>query len=611
MPDGCPITPLGVNGDRLIVLDSLGQQRSLDASRLTRDLLDNLFGRDPNWLETNFPIMRGRGDEMHAVPGKFNRDQTAHLLQAACLNEGLLDPVRQVRGRGAHRGENSGLILHLGDRLWIPCGPKRAPMIRSTGRHGGHIYPARPALPPPWSKPVPAQGGPGPKLFQLYSCWNWQRPAFDPLLMLGTHVVIQLAGALKVRPMTLLLGEPGSGKTTLLEKLLAAEGGGWLLICGDPTKAALMQVLGIDVLGVLIDQGLDATEAMPKHAAELLDFARAAYSGTEVWRGGADHAAVRFPTRSNLIAGAVVSPPLNAADASRWVKLELTAPTGPEPIVSDGQLGVLGQQLRRRVADLWPPLDGEVLPAVRQWLIRLGHDGRSADTYGTIFACAWIALHDRVPGEDDLEPYAETFEALVQMAREGREPTWQALLSHLCGSQLEMLRDGYRPTVDSLLTEAAGHGRDPNDPRQSNLFTPVRRSEAEAIAYAQENYRATEAAAVLGGIGIRLVFVEPEPDRPGGRYVAFANDTPQLRVILRDTPFGGQRAQSSALHDVLLRAPMARRSDGPIRFSSGLVKRAVLLPLTLVLAGLDVVASAPDAIEAGRRTAHGRKPEEQ
>ena len=65
------------------------------------------------------------------------------------------------------------------------------------------------------------------------------------------------------------------------------------------------------------------------------------------------------------------------------------------------------------------------------------------------------------------------------------------------------------------------------------------------------------------------------------------------------------------LHDVLLRAPMARRGDAPIRFSPGLVKRAVLLPLTLVLAGLDVVASAPEAIEAGRRTARGRKPEEQ
>lgn len=54
LPASCPVTPLGIYGDMLTVMDSTGQKRDVSAARLNRFELTGLFGGDI-WLCQHFP----------------------------------------------------------------------------------------------------------------------------------------------------------------------------------------------------------------------------------------------------------------------------------------------------------------------------------------------------------------------------------------------------------------------------------------------------------------------------------------------------------------------------------------------------------------------------
>jgi hypothetical protein len=606
LPEDCPVEPLGLIDGMIVLLDSLGVLRRLAPRDLTHNMAVNLCAAFPKWLPKWFPRRRriGKGKD-EDIPGTIEPKRFFDRLQAACAWRGIIDLDRQVRGRGAWRGAGGDLILHCGDYLWISGG------THPVGCHGDYIYPKLPPLPLPWDKPVPGPHGPAGRVLSLFKTWNWQRPMVDPVMLLGVICVSQLGAALKTRPNAFVRGEPETGKSLLLEMIgLMQEG--WLLQTADATAAGIMQTQGIDALGVAIDQKLDAgTSAMGnegyRQVAAILELFRAAYSGGEVLRGGMDHRGMRFRLNYQMIASCVTLPAFDVADHGRIIVLELIGrPSGPEPNLTP-ELKHFGQQQRRRLADHWKRLQTEVLPAFRSWLMSLEFTARGADTYGTVMACAWIALYDHLPGEADFADYEGDFRAILETALVERVPSWQAALTLLLSLPVDQVIDGVRPIVVELLRDYAGYGpaeRADRNPRQADFLAGAARSEPEAIEHAHESFRAREAGQLLKRLGIRLIFIEPDPERgrPGGRMLAIAAGSEGLEKMLRDTPFGGRGLRSSVLHNVLKRAPAAFVSEHPVRFPFGKV-RAVILPLTLALDGVvldSVVASSPDAVEASR-----------
>ena len=49
----------------------------------------------------------------------FHADSAADALMHACSQKGIIDPAEAVRGCGAWSDDKGGLVLHLGDMVWI------------------------------------------------------------------------------------------------------------------------------------------------------------------------------------------------------------------------------------------------------------------------------------------------------------------------------------------------------------------------------------------------------------------------------------------------------------------------------------------------------------
>jgi hypothetical protein len=153
--DPCPVVPLGAEGDHFHVLDSIGQLRSFADSKLTHAMIQGLFAAAPNWPQWAFPRYGASGKKSEPPPIKsFHDDGVRQALFGARARKGLFSPRNKVRGRGAWRRADGRLIYHSGDRLWTGDGDIKS---INTGLLDGLVYPQRPPVPAPWTKPFPWQ----------------------------------------------------------------------------------------------------------------------------------------------------------------------------------------------------------------------------------------------------------------------------------------------------------------------------------------------------------------------------------------------------------------------------------------------------------------------
>lgn len=414
-PPDCPVKPLGTNSDisgmqRMYYLNYNGQLVGLEANNRHGKLgLIALFGPTSDWLEINFPQwsapqFEGRGKDRVCVKESeivgFDQAEAARALIEECVRRGVFDPAGRMRGRGAHRLDAGGLVLHCGDRLRVSV-PRVAGGVKGwkwidVGLHEGNVYPAGAAIPHPWHEICNAR--PAEQLLMLLQTWNWRRPLLDPRFALGGIGASMLGGALPWRSHIWVTGGSGTGKSTLNGQggVLHQLFGDGLFRTGNSSAAAIRQTLKNSTVPVMLDE-IEASKNNNR-VDEVVQLARVASSGDKIHRGGQDHTAHEFTLQSLFWFSSVLVPELEPQDRNRLAILEL------KPLGKDVQplaklpLPEIGRKLQRRMCDAWPWLE-EVSGLYQAALRAVGHDARGCTQFGWLLACADALIEDW-EGED-------------------------------------------------------------------------------------------------------------------------------------------------------------------------------------------------------------------
>lgn len=441
LPPMCPVVPLGKNEDVYFFLNTLGAIEAFKANSSGKGPIGSIFAGRSRWLEWAWPRF-GKPSKGGPPPVQgWDADDARQALQDACAYIGVFDDTDRVRGRGAWKDVDGGLIYHAGDRVlfrgkWMP-----------PGRHGGWVFPARPPLSRPWKDRVEAGGayGPASELLEVFKTWNWRRPEIDPKLLLGFTAMSMLSGALQWRSACYLTGERGSGKSTLQE-VLGVVLGRALHKSVNTSGPGIYQKLRHDCTPVWVDELEAQSESNMRKVVEIIELIRTASSGGSINRGSSEGIAREYQCRSPFIASSINIPPMRGQDQSRFAILQLQPfpelPEGQEPkdlSFEEAQLTKIGREILRRMIDGWPrwPL---VLKVFRHALIKAGHDPRGADQFGVLLAAGHIASSDEEPDQATLDFWATALAPQNLAETANKTEDWRECLHHMLDTVPDALK---------------------------------------------------------------------------------------------------------------------------------------------------------------------------
>lgn len=567
LPEGLAVQPLGAYQLDFAYLNHAGQFIRISAKDHSRNNLSAMFGAHGQQLRKYWPRRvkivetseSGDKQERWEVSG-FKADEAADALMSACAMLPAFKDAANVRGLGAWTDEDGGLIFHCGDKLWTTGG------ARGLGRHGGKIYAADTRLPEPYDRVVPAVDGPGELIRNFLEHWNWQRGELDAHLMLGWIGAAMVGGALdRWRPSVFVTGDAGTGKSTLqdfIKALLGEE----LIAAGDATEAGISQALGQSALPCILDEF--EAEAGDRKSSAILRLMRLAASGEVKLRGSADHKKVEFNARSCFLFSAILMPSMTAAERTRLAILRLDPLTERRELdLTRATWAIVGRKLKRRFVDQWHRF-AETLEGYRTALAEVGHSARGADQFGTLLACADIALSDKTPDLEWCRTWAKDLDAATLSETAEAASNAESCLAHLLSAVPDVWKGGSRMMVSQILENIE---KDP-----------------EGGVHKQ----------VLETYGLAVV-------RPKGEVASqlfIANSHRGTRQLFEGSDWEGRVGQLGAWADALRRLPGAW--PGPARVGATVV-RGTFLPMALCIAREPEGYGELDKPAAGKRTKEG------
>lgn len=441
LPWNCPVRPLGYDGEDYYFVDTMGQVFNTGTASMGVERIQKLFAGHEAWLDWAFPSYNSSGK----VTG-FKAELVRRALYASCKERGAWSPTDMVRGRGAWRDPQGGLILHCGDHLWING------EILDTGEVGDHLYVRRPRSMSPWSEPVLPADNPAPRIVEILRTWNMGRGDVDAVLLLGSMGVAMLGGALSWRPSLMIVGDAGVGKSELTGKdgVLKTILGRMMVSTTNATEAGLYQLVGHDSVPIAIDE-LEGEDGIDQ-AQKVIKMARDAASGSVRIRGGQNHKGVEFQAQSTFFFSGINPPPMPPASLTRLAIVELLPLKGTSnkpPTLEASE--TVGPRLLRILADKWNDLQQQ-LDEFANILRDHGHDSRGQKTFGTFLAVAHVLLGAEgckrlgLP-VDDLYKWGEWLAADQVPELEGKAATWEQALNAILTSVIENYSGGARRTV--------------------------------------------------------------------------------------------------------------------------------------------------------------------
>lgn len=477
-PRGGPVKCLGILSDmsgsiRCFYLDSIGQIVGLDANnRHGKNAMIALYGDASDFLEVNWPQWSKPIKEFDQSTKKwtvikeseivgFDQAEVSRAHIEECVRKGIFDPTGKLRGRGAHRTDAGNLLLHLGDQLLVPVeranGTLEKRIYNDPGSHGGYVYPALARSMRPYHQPVGPEAGQ--KILAQLQTWSYRRQLLDPMLLLGAIAASMLGGFLAWRPTMWIVGARGTGKSTLDGEPQANEGfighliGPARMNSANTSEAAIRQTLKNATIPVFID------ELEPDAPKDKIDgtvaLARVSAGGAKGHRGGQDQQAHEFTLRSPFWFSSILQPPLNAADASRIVTIELK-PLAGNPVKPDFfKMGAaeLGARLFRRVVDQSARID-ETIAIYAAALAKRGLDARAQNVYGTLLGCADIALYDVLPDDELVSEWALRLDPARLIETAAATSDEQACLEHLLTSPVQARGGDEREALGTWIGKA-------------------------------------------------------------------------------------------------------------------------------------------------------------
>lgn len=526
LPGGCPVTPLGLNGEVFFYLDATRQLKAYKPRDHSNLQLLSLFVPREHWIFDQACYQRSKDGRV--MPGKYQPEVLARHLLNACGQLGVWDPFERVRGPGAWRGPEGELVLHCGDTIlvgesWV-----------KPGEHGRYVYPAA----PPQPRPGAADARAGTKLLEYLKTWHWAGGEIAAILVAGWIGAAMVGGALRWRPMIWITGDKATGKSTLHELINLLFGSG-IISVADTTAAGIYQKVGHSSRPVAIDE-LEATEDNRK-AQRVIELARLASSGGLMLRGGADHTGAEFQARNCFMFSSILVPPMLGQDRSRMAILDLQAlpASASPPLLTENNISALGRALRLEMVRQWPRFD-QTLYDYQRALGDLGLSGRAADQFGSLLACADLLL-----GPQALENWPDLLEPIIAAERAEDVADWQRCLDYLMTSPTEIYRGGAPRPIGGMVARCA---------RPSDVAD-------------QE-----EAARALGQVGLRV------DANAQVLYVAAAHQG--LAKLFRESHWAARSGTDGVWTQSLRRVPGAAKS---VQRIGGRPMRCTILPLAEIL----------------------------
>jgi hypothetical protein len=235
LPPGCPVEPLGVNGQIHYYLDEQRQLIGLDPQKHGKTHILALFGRKSDLCNEFWPRYSDKtGEDGKPIVTGWKPEVAAQALMRACAMRKIFDPQGKVRGTGAHRGRDGELVLHCGDKIYSRTD---GGAYQDPGFIDGLSIPPAPIA---RARILPSKTRPPARSCSPCCAWNWFRELEDPMLALGWIGCAMVGGALHWRPHAWVTGGTGTGKSTL-QLLLRSVFDNGALTTGDATEASLRQ----------------------------------------------------------------------------------------------------------------------------------------------------------------------------------------------------------------------------------------------------------------------------------------------------------------------------------------------------------------------------------
>lgn len=491
--EGCPVKPLGINGDFSYYLDRLGQLRAVKKHEL--QTIMHLFGDKIGALCWNFPQFDKDGGRKG---NRFDQTNASMAMIAACSEKGLFNPDGAVRGVGAWKDDNGDLVYHCGQYLLTRDGR------REPGEIDGKIYPAFPPIPDPAQEV--GRADPAADVLATLETWQWEHGSTTAMITLGMIGVQMLCGALDWRPVYWLTGDKAYGKSALQDLLKYLHGGEKGLIqSNDPTKSGITSRLGHSSLPVAIDE-LEPGEEGSNKEKDIIVLARVAASGGQWLRGSADQKGASGNVYSAFVFSSILIPgAMGAQDRSRLITLHL------KPLPKDAKKLVLdprkwrtaGARMKRLLLDRWSAEDAGWSARLELWreaLAEAGLSGRNGDNYATTLAMADMALHAELPSADYLAGWARKVAGAAVYETEEIGSDAESMLLHLTGQLFDPFRRGEQWTIAQWIMTAAAL---PSAPPQlvANDATAAEGTEIDASI---RKMAAKRANSTLAKIGLRV-----------------------------------------------------------------------------------------------------------
>jgi hypothetical protein len=575
----CPYVPLGYDETSYYVISRNQIVRQLRERDLSRNMMVSLAGEP--WLEARYPRTRKskKGDkEVYGVAA----EKAAAELMAACSVMGYWSPDDHIRGLGAWIGADGDLVLHRGDHLWVRG------RVAPLGRHSEFVYVPRRPLPglPNGPRMAPLIDAAAAELATRLDTFRWSRGTYDADLALGWICCAIIGAAIDFRPHLWITGEFGTGKTTLQTMLTALFSAAGIVSVTDASAAGLWQQMAFDSIPVGVDE-IESSAELERQAA-IIKLIRQASSGALILRGGANHAGAAFTVKSCFLCSSIIIPPMPSQDASRIIALELMKdPPGVRraPFSID-KVTALGAGLTRRLADHYPRLMRDVLPAVRQQMQEDGFPARLADVHSALWATRDVAMHDEFSPARLAEWLArQPTVILKEIALRDLTPEWRRCLDYLLSTRIDRLR-AESDTYGDLIGRGSAKLLKPRRVLvQHALFDET----GEEIETDDGDREGTAARNRLMRQGLQIRRVIDPVSGDASVVLVVANSHRALAEIFgqsiwRTLP---EAATGGGWSQVLRRAPGAQATRTAWRFRAGVQSRAVILPIETVLGGGD------------------------
>lgn len=428
--------PLGMSDGKCVILSNITKNVVyLPPSSMKEMDLKVVCGVD--WCDINYTTKPKKNS-----PSVFDTRALANEIIRDCQRKGPYTSLMQRR-RGVWAQDDGSLLIN-GGQLWKADGE-----VLEHGLIGDTVYTASgetsftPATPEASSADVHT-------IMEMLNSYTFSN-GLGAELLLGWFVAAALGPALHRRPHVLLTGPRGAGKSVIIDTLTQMMGPMAYACAGPQSMAAWYQALSQASYGVLLDEF--EYDSKRRHHVDTLEISRISYSLGEankgITRGTSAGTPVNYQFMSSFLAAGINPGTLDAADASRWVELELLS-RKPEALkVDEATAREIGPRIIRLAISRWSNFKATEA-VIHKAIVAAGGTDRMADTYGILLSAYWTVVSDTPATDMDAQILCEALDLDAQIENHvvsDEHRCQEALMSRV--TSFRCMDDDY-PTSHSL-----------------------------------------------------------------------------------------------------------------------------------------------------------------